>query len=423
MVINNKNAAFVRSLGWALLALAASALVLCVIFITYAATQAPTGSNVSPDRIISGTQLKTIMGTTRIKADTLAITALEPYQDSQRGLVVLRTTFNASSYPFLRYQIAGQQPGVQIYLIWRTAENPTAMSSARLHWNIGQPSTINLGNHADWQDTIVELGVDVIGDLRDQPLILSQLALKPWSGQTIMTSVWSEWTAFRGWTGRSINHLQGTPGIATLSPTLAIAAWSGLALIFIFALGAIRGGHKITCYGTAIVIPWVALDLLWQSELTRQLEETQYLFSGKTSHEKHLVDLDRHIYAYTLRLKDEALPSSAARLFILHDSDDLNYERLKAQYYLLPHNIYNYGRTPPTAAVRPGDYILVLGEVPGLRFRPERGRLIWKESKGRNKLRVTLADSDPLGKLYKVSSQTTESPAPGRQRRQDNSNG
>jgi hypothetical protein len=339
------------------------------------------------------------MGTTQMKGDALEITALKPYKESQRAIVVSRTTFSAGSYPFLKYQIKGQHPGVKIYLIWRTAANPRVMSSAQLYWNPDKPSTINLGENINWEGSIVEVGIDVIGELRDQPLTLSQLALMPHSWQTVMASIWSQWTAFRGWTGRSINHLLGTPGVATLSPTLAMAAWAGAALIFLFGLGALRRDHRLSSYGAVILIPWVALDLLWQSELTAQLEETEYLFGGKTMQEKHLVDVDRHIYAYATRLKDEVLPSSAARIFILHDSEGPNFDRLKTQYYLLPHNIYNYGRTPPTRAVRPGDYVLVLGEVPGLAFQSDQGRLVWADQKG---LTVTLADSDPGGKLYKV---------------------
>ncbi len=421
MEITGEDTEFVRSLGRSLLALAASALVLFLIFLAVTAAQTPEGANSSYSKVISGKQLKTVMGTTTMKGDALEITALKPYKEAQRAIVVSRTTFNAGNYPFLKYQIKGQHPGVKVYLIWRTAANPRVMSSARLHWNMDKPSTINLGNDINWKGTIVEVGVDVIGELRDQPLTLSPLALVAQNRRAIMSSIWSEWTAFRGWTGRSINYLQGTPGTATLSPTIAMAAWAGIALIFLFGLGALRQDHRLSSYGAVILIPWIALDLLWQSELCTQLEETEYLFGGKTMQEKHLVDIDRHIYAYAMRLKDEVLPSSAARIFILHDSDGPNFDRLKTQYYLLPHNIYNYGRTPPARAVRPGDYVLVLGEVPGLAYQPDQGRLVWADQNG---LTVTLADSDPSGKLYEVVSPPTATHSGQEyERRQVDSNG
>ena len=70
------------------------------------------------------------------------------------------------------------------------------------------------------------------------------------------------------------------------------------------------------------------------------------LFSGKTMHERHLADEDSEFYSYAKRLKAEVLPAKPSRIFILHESLEHDYERLKTQFYLLPHNIYNYGRFP-----------------------------------------------------------------------------
>jgi hypothetical protein len=76
-----------------------------------------------------------------------------------------------------------------------------------------------------------------------------------------------------------------------------------------------------------------------------------------------------------------------------------NYERLKTQYYLLPHNSYNYGRTPPLDAIRPGDFILVLGDIPGLRYQQALGQLAWGTAET---LAVALVDEDKMGMLLEV---------------------
>ena len=408
MAVNNENTEFVRSLGWALLALAASALALLLIFLAYTVALTPDGTNLSRSKLISGKQLRAVMGTAQMKGDTLEIIALKPYKVSHRAIVVSRTTFSAGSYPFLKYQINGQHPGLRIYLIWRTAANPRVMSSARLHWNPDKPSVINLANNIDWEGSIAEVGIDVIGELRDQPLTLSQLALMPHSWQTVMASVWSQWAAFRGWTGRSINFLQATPDFAALSPTIVMAAWSGAALLLLFGLAALTHDHKLISFGAVIVIPWIALDLLWQSELSTQLEETEFLFGGKTTQGKHLADVDSYIYAHATRLRDEVLPSAGARIFILHNSDEHNYDRLKTQYYLLPNNIYNYARLPPKQSIKPGDFILVLGSIPGLDYLEEQGRLTWGADKW---LAVTLIDKDIRGVLFKVPPSATSNSA------------
>lgn len=121
----------------------------------------------------------------------------------------------------------------------------------------------------------------------------------------------------------------------------------------------------------------VGLYLLWQGELETQLNETTYLFAGKTQHEKHLAETDSELYSYAQHLKGEVLPKPCVRIFLLHNSRGHNYTRLRTQLHLLPHNIYNYGRRPQIKHTRPGDYILVLGTIPGLNFNPKRSILTW----------------------------------------------
>ena len=123
-----------------------------------------------------------------------------------------------------------------------------------------------------------------------------------------------------------------------------------------------------------------------------------------------MVDADKHIYEYSQRLEKESLPTSNSRIFVLHNSQGLNYDRLKTQYYLLPHNIYNYGSLPPSRGVRPGDYILALGDLPDLRFLPDKNLLTWPANK---QLDVNLVDDDPLGNLYVVAPPATNVPSMG----------
>lgn len=156
--------------------------------------------------------------------------------------------------------------------------------------------------------------------------------------------------------------------------------------------------------GVALLVPWLALDMLWQRELNLQFDETRYLFDGKTMDERHLVDQDSEIYRYAKRLKEEVLPAAPSRVFILHDSAGHNYERLKTQYYLLPHNIYNYGQYPLVNAIRPSDFILMLGDIPGLSYQHALGQLAWGES---STLKVSPLDSDKKGQLFRVTKEAS----------------
>ena len=100
----------------------------------------------------------------------------------------------------------------------------------------------------------------------------------------------------------------------------------------------------------------------------------------------------------------EVLPEPGVKILLIHDTNNMTYTRLKAQYYLLPHNIYNYNRVPRKQSTRKADYILVLGEIKGLQFSTETNTLNWKNTAEEKSkvIKVTLVESHPLGTLYKI---------------------
>jgi hypothetical protein len=224
----------------------------------------------------------------------------------------------------------------------------------------------------------------------------------PASANALLRTIWSEWTDFEVWKLSSINHLRGTAENSIMSPTLAMALWAGLALLILCVLFQIRRNHSPVSYVLVVAIPWVILDLLWQNRLTTQLEETKNLFQGKTYHEKQLVDLDGNLYRYAQYLKAEVLPLVGARIFLLRDNKGQrhDYERLRLQYHLLPHNIYNYGAVPSRKHSRPGDYILVLQEIPQLEYLEQEKLLRWATGET---LPVELINQHYLGSLYRVT--------------------
>ena len=409
LIKEDKN--FLTALGWALLALALGAIILLCISFAYITAKAPGGAANTYNKIVPGAQLKSIMGTSKVVGEGIEISSFKTHDNLQHALISLKTKFRAENYPLLSYQFEGWHTGMRINFIWRTAGNPRGLSTTILNRSLDDPGTLNLAKEPNWQGTVTEIGLHIVGGSRDEPLMVPELTFRPYSWTTMAAAVWSEWTAFRGWSGTSINYLTGAPGqpgTATLSPTLAMGIWSIVAALILLAVGAIRGEQHLVSYGAAFVIPWVALDLFWQSELNSQLMETKTTFGDKTIHEKHMADADKHIYEYSQRLKRESLPASSSRIFVLHNSQGLNYDRLKTQYYLLPHNIYNYGNVPPSRGLRPGDYILALGDLPDLKFLPNENLLTWS---GNKQLGVTLVDSDSLGNLFVVAPSPTNAPS------------
>jgi len=392
---------FLRSLCRGIFALALSAVVLVALFIASYQFREPKPANSAIDTTILGKQFKTILGTSRIQENALLVTGLEAQEDGNNALITTPLVFDAQNYPYLRYRFDGLQPGVRVQFFWSTAENPEQTFTAVIPSKSGTSSTFNLGAQPAWQGTITDIALFITGDLRAQPLRIPEITFASHSWHAFVASIWSDWTAFRGWSGSSINYLYGTSIQAVagiVSPTVAMAIWAGLALVFLYLIDCFWLPGNLISYGAAILIPWIALDLLWQSELSAQLQDTKYLFSGNSTHEKHLVDVDQNIYSYANRLKEDVLPSSPSKIFILHNSQGHNFYRLKTQYYLLPHNIYNFNHWQPDQLIQPGDYILALGAVPGLFFDVSKGELRWQD----NILTVAVVDQDPLGTLMRV---------------------
>ena len=404
-----------RSLALGLLALAASAIILLGAFVFHSLSQLSAGSDRGQSRLISGVAMESGMGSAKFDANGLQITALQNTNNQGDAVVSWQGRFQANDYLLLTYRLQKKDAHLKVEFFWRTLQDSQNFSFMPMHPNKGKPSTLALGLDPNWQGTVIQIGIHVAspyvtGEL-DQPVEIRDLALRPYSWQGSLaatwsqfTATWSQWTEFRGWSQRSINHLQRT----SPSATVAMAAWGGLASVLLLGAGLVTRTTEITRYAVAMLIPWITLDLVWQGELSDQLQQSKGQFAEKSVHEKHLASMDRHLYAHAKRLKDHILPTTPARIFILHHATGHNYERLKAQYYLLPHNIFNYGNTPPIGGVKPGDYILSLRDSADMTFSPDEGVLLWGENL---RLGAEEIDKDPMGTLYRVPPYSRPNPS------------
>jgi hypothetical protein len=399
MTLTGEDFKFLRALARGLLALAMGAAVTLALSLVYYQFYLSETGPAADSLTIAGKEMVTVLGSTRIEDDALLVTGLETEAEEEKALVSAHLEFDARSYPYLHYKFDGLQSGMRLQLFWGTAEDPELTFAASMPMNPGASSTFNLGAQPQWRGTITDIAVFITGDLRAQPVRIPGLTLAPPGWRAFVASAWSGWTAFRGWTGLSVNYLWGTPTPEYVSPVAVIAIWAGLALAILFLMDRAKPAGNLISYGVAILVPWMVLDQFWQRELSAQLQDTKYLFTGKSTYEKHLVDVDQDIYRYANRLKGHVLPSSPARIFILHDSYAHNLDRLKTQYYLLPHNIFNFNTWLPHQQPQSGDYILALGVVPHLSFDTTKQRLRWQTAK----LEVTVVDQDRHGILYRVS--------------------
>jgi hypothetical protein len=401
------NLDFLKAAITAVVALVVSAIVLTSAYVVFSPVLASYRNSASAEhlnkRSITGRDLIVRIGGGTTNANkALELTSLTQDGSSGRALLTRKVKLSARDYPFLEYKIANRHPGAKVFLIWRTAKEPETLKNALLQLTGGDTAVFHLAANKHWRGDITEIGLDIYGDLRGEPLTVASLTPLPASATALLKTTWSEWTVFESWNQSSINHLRGAPRGALISPTAAMAAWAGLALLLLVIAGLLSKTQYRVGYVIAVVIPWVVLDLLWQERLSTQLGETRYLFAGKSQHERHLADQDGALYRYAQHLQENVLPEPGPRLFILYDNKGERhaFERLRTQFHLLPHNSYNYGSFPVTKHTDDGDYILVLKEVAGLEYDAQQGKLKW----GKNQqLSVSLLDDHAIGNVYLVT--------------------
>lgn len=165
---------------------------------------------------IPGSDLSARMGTATENPDkSLTLSRLA----GDRAILTRHLTLQAHDYDFMQYQLSNRNPSQTVYLIWRTAAKPAEVFNVRLGWSGSgdDMTTIRLTENSNWQGTITEIGLDIYGDLRGEPLVISDLDLLPGGVIAMLSAIWSNWTAFTGWTQKSINY-QGNPGLHCQRP-------------------------------------------------------------------------------------------------------------------------------------------------------------------------------------------------------------
>ena len=231
---------------------------------------------------------------------------------------------------------------------------------------------------------------------------LNELSSHPSTRSTLVRRVWSQWTHFEPWQMSSVNRYAGARGEVLIHPVAAFSIWVAFALV-IQLVGAwlLRLPRRALVYAVLVVVlvPWVGLDRLWQSQLDQQVQVTRDRFGGLTQASKHRREMDADLQRYAARLQERIPETTDQRLFILHDSRGHNYWRLRLQFHLLPMNVYNFGRRLlPAGKMRPGDYVLVLDRIEGLEFEAECGVL----ADAGQQWPAVRVDRHPFGRLYRL---------------------
>jgi hypothetical protein len=300
--------------------------------------------------------------------------------EEQQVVFVTRSFFAAAQAPILRLRLSGAHPDLVTELYWLTADAPGDPRFLELHRGDAASTLHRLAGREGWQGQVVEIGIVVSGLHATDPLRLSALSFPEVSRKALAELLWQQWRAFSPWRMGSTNYYRGFSADAPLGPAPVAAVWALAGVLGLAVLSVVRGwslAGLLPAALTAVMVPWLALDGLWQFRLAEQLDATRERFGGMTQTEKRSMEDDASLQREAARVLEALAPVRGRRLFVLRDSVAHDYHRLRLQYHLLPLNVYNFGSAlPDPAAVREGDFLALLDSPGDVRFDAERGALV-----------------------------------------------
>ena len=310
---------------------------------------------------------------------TLAIAGLQ----GSEAVVVKELNVDAAPYSFLKVSSSGFSPGLRLFLFWSTLERPDGVFYAQVPLKADGRGWFNLRREALWQGTLSKIEIGIYGDLRGRPFRLHRIEFAPYSALGVLSTLWTEWTAFTPWQHASINVYRGTAQAPLVWPVAAFTAWLALALSlagsYVFArrlwrakrrrpsltvnplkasplttgrqgAGPVktgwfgtgypaltapeRGELKRLCFGCAFAL-WGGLILLWMAQLWMQFKESRYQFAGRDYHEKRVNDWDGPYYATAYGVKT-ALAQQSGGLSVLNTPDVADPLIRRIRFHLLP---------------------------------------------------------------------------------------
>lgn len=333
-----------------------------------------------------------MMGGGQVQQQTLEINR---YTNGRAILSNHKGLGDAAKYRYLQFDLSTQMLTENLPLFfWRSA-NSRQLYTMALEEN--RLDHLDLRKHKQWRGRIAEYGFMFEGD-GDQIWQLSDVELLPDTLEESLTSILSDWLEVEVWAQHSVNFVNGGASHARWSLTILVAGWVFLSLLFYWLLAGIKGqsmqGKRV---GVILLMGWMLLDMHWLYGLVQQAQITRTVYAGKSLDEQYLSSMDADYYSYFQRLIEQVLPGSPQFIYVLDNNTD--YYRAKVPWLLAPHNIFSQDKYPrPEYAVK-GGYVLILEQIPDLRYDLITRSLRWGQY---GSLPAEPVDNDPLGVLYRI---------------------
>ena len=320
-----------------------------------------------PPMVWRAGDLEVTQGAALKGADSLLVTF-----EQGSGRIVLKVPsmpFRAEDAGIARILMDPLPEQVKGGMFWRASDHRQIQSMPLS--TTGTRVTADLLRHPAWQGTITEFGIVFLGPATEA-LTLNGLHLERPSFSGRLLAYFAALAAPDTWTQRTINFLGFPPAIRDASPPLLAGSVVLFALIILSPLLLMhRARPAVPAMALGVfVAAWLLLDTRWQWILLHNATEARATWIAVPRGMKDLGSHDSRLRQFAMDIKRDVLPPSPQRIFIVHDSEGHNIARLRLQYHLLPHNIHNFWRKPKPQFVREGDYIILLGAVPGVTYRP-----------------------------------------------------
>ena len=319
------------------------------------------------------------------------------------GQIVLsqRVAFNASQFQVACINTPELLSNKRAYLIWSTAAAPATYHRLRILSSITGCNYVDMTVSSAWRGEVIEIGLDIYYDEPESVFALRNVTLFEIDYVTYFKLLLSQWFAFEKWGYSTINRVDSCDGYCLFSPTPSLVLTS----FWIFLSWFLIGGKKEnleTSIVIAMLFCWLLLSTVWNVKLVFAYKDAIEESGSKNSF-KQLALLD-HVAVQRTALMARGLIPLEARVFILHQSANQNFERTLLQYFLLPRRIYNFGQFPPKRSIKPDDYIITIGNIPKLKADPIKGRLTWQTSQYSDFVNVVSIHLDPYFSIFRVSS-------------------
>ena len=322
-------------------------LILCTLYLTilYPSTDA------EPEEF-SAKQLSIVVGDGHIKDE---VGVINKYENTIAVVSGGHTTIDTSQLSILEVKTTGPNRSPRRFF-WRNGPGEEDLHSINIGRGVGK--YVHLGSSENWTGVVSEVGLLLYED-DDRWVEIRSISLQPRTLTNMLAITWQNWTTMGNWNQRSVNYVSTGEASAPLNLTVLLTSWIAITTLLALLLTRLAPAPPERGIALAAILGWLLLDLRWTSELIdRAVRTVAYYQAEQANH----IDLgnDKALKALAEKTRPY-LDQTGTPVLIVAESDNLDFEALRAKYHLLPlaaHVIRGATlSSPPRLAA---DHVLVL---------------------------------------------------------------